>query len=83
VTPAPNTKIEGIDADFTTQMLFCAVKGGIAVNIGDMGLNVFYDLMEYSAQIDALTLSKVNGKNVHYSVPQSVAEMTIKGKMRG
>ena len=64
-------------------MLYCAVKTGINVNIADMGLNVFYDLIEYSAQIDAITIAKAEGKNVHYSAPMSLSEMTIKGKLRG
>jgi hypothetical protein len=64
-------------------MLYCAVKSGIAVNLGDMGLNVFYDLVDYSATIDAITLAKADGKNLHYSKPLSVAEMTIKNKLRG
>ena len=64
-------------------MLYCAVKTGVQVNIADLGLNVFYDLVEYAGQLDAVTLSKANGKNIHYHTPQSVAEMTLKGKMRG
>lgn len=64
-------------------MLYCATKIGVRVDIADMGLNVLYDLIEYSANIDALTLAKANGKNIHYQQPQSVADMTLKGKVRG
>ena len=64
-------------------MIYCAVKAGVQVNIADIGLNVFYDLVEYSARIDAATLAKADGKNINYSQPMSVAAMTAKGKMRG
>lgn len=64
-------------------MIYCAVKTGVQVNIADMGLNVFYDLIDYSAQIDALTIAKAEGKNINYSKPMSLADMTLSGKMRG
>ena len=64
-------------------MLYCAVKTGVQANIADMGLNVLYDLIEYSASIDAVALAKADGKNISYSKPLSVAEMTLKGQMRG
>jgi hypothetical protein len=64
-------------------MLYCAVKSGINVGLGDMGLNVFYDLVDYSATIDAITLAKADGMKLNYSNPLSVAEMTIKNKLRG
>ncbi len=64
-------------------MLYCAVKTGININIADMGLNVFYDLIDYSSQIDALTIAKAEGKNLHYSAPMSIADMTLGGKLRG
>ncbi len=48
-----------------------------------MGLNVFYDLIDYSSQIDALTIAKAEGKNLHYSAPMSIADMTLGGKIRG
>jgi len=53
------------------------------VNIADIGMNVLYDLIDYSSQIDALTLAKADGKNIHYSAPMSLSEMTLKGKLRG
>lgn len=64
-------------------MLYCAVKTGINVNIADMGLNVFYDLIDYSSQIDALAMAKADGKNIHYSKPMSLADMTKGGILRG
>lgn len=64
-------------------MLYCAVKTGLHVNLADMGMNVLYDLLDYSSQIDALTLAKAEGKNMHYSAPMSLSEMTLKGKLRG
>lgn len=48
-----------------------------------MGLNVFYDLVNYSSQIDAITLAKAEGKNINYTPPMSIAEMTLRGKLRG
>lgn len=64
-------------------MLYCAVKTGVTVNIADMGLNVFYDLINYSAQIDAIAIAKAEGKNVTYSKPMNLADMTASGKLRG
>jgi len=64
-------------------MLYCAVKTGVNVNLADLGLNVFYDLVDYSSQIDALALTKADGKNINYSAPMSVSEMTMKGRLRG
>lgn len=64
-------------------MLYCAVKTGVQVNIADLGLNVFYDLIDYSSELDALALAKADGKNIHYSTPMSLAEMTRGGKLRG
>jgi len=60
-----------------------AVKTGLQVNIADIGMNVLYDLIDYSSQIDALTLAKADGKNIHYSAPMNLSEMTLKGKLRG
>jgi hypothetical protein len=62
--------------------LYCCVKTGVGVNIADMGLNVLYDLIDYSAQIDALTLSKAEGKNTNYGAV-SVEDMLARGKLRG
>lgn len=64
-------------------MLYCAVKTGVHVGLSDMGLNVFYDLINYSAQIDALAIAKAEGKNIQYSKPMSISDMTINGKLRG
>ena len=59
------------------------VKTGIQINVADMGLNVLFDLVDFSSQIDALTLAKADGKNLHYSAPMNLSEMTLKGKLRG
>jgi hypothetical protein len=59
------------------------VKTGVQVNIADMGLNVFYDLINYSSQIDAMAIAKAEGKNINYSKPMSIADMTLSGKLRG
>ena len=83
MTSAPGTNTGGIETDFTTQMLYCAMKTGMQVNIGDLGLNVLYDLVEYSASIDALTLAKAQGKHIHYSKPMTVADMASNGNLRG
>ena len=72
-----------VEADFTTQMLYCITKNGIQVHLADMGLNVLHDLIEYASTIDAVTLAKANGKNMNFSKPQTVAEMTARGKLRG
>ena len=64
-------------------MLYCAVKTGVHVNIADMGLNFFYDLINYSAEIDAIAIAKAEGKNINYTKPMSIADMTINGKLRG
>jgi len=45
-----------------------------------MGMNVLFDLLSYSAEIDGAVLS---GKSVKKSAPMSVADMTAKGKFRG
>ncbi len=77
---AETSQIEG---DFTTQMLYCAIKTGVHIDMADMGLNVFYDLIDYSAQIDALTIAKAEGKNIQYTKPMSLSDMTLNGKLRG
>ena len=47
-----------------------------------MGLNVLFDLLNYSAEIDGAALEGINGKNISKSAPMNVADMTMKGKMR-
>ena len=59
------------------------MKTGLTVNISDIGLNVLFDLVDYSSQIDAMTIAKAEGKNINYSAPMSISEMTLKGKLRG
>jgi hypothetical protein len=72
-----------IDGDFTSQMLYAAIKTGLTVRLEDMALNVLFDLLHYSSEIDSQTLARAEGKNVRKSAPMSVAEMTAKGRMRG
>jgi len=64
-------------------MLYCTVKTGLKVDLADIGLNVLFDLVEYSAALDSHMLSKAGGKNINYSQPQSISDMTLKGKLRG
>ena len=59
------------------------MKTGLTVNISDIGLNVLFDLVDYSSQIDAMTIAKAEGKNINYSAPMSISEITLKGKLRG
>jgi hypothetical protein len=73
----------GIEVDFTTQLLYCAVKCGVQINIADLGMNVLCDLIDYSASVDSAALARAEGKNIHYSRPQTIAEMTTNGKLRG
>jgi len=63
-------------------MLYAAIKTGITVKLEDMGLNVLFDLLNYSAEIDGAALEGINGKNISKSAPMNVADMTMKGKMR-
>ena len=64
-------------------MLYAAIKTGLTVRLEDMGLNVLFDLLHYSSEIDSLTLAKAEGKNIRKSAPMSVAEMTAKGRLKG
>ena len=72
-----------IETDFTTQLLYASIKTGVNVHINDMGLNVLFDLLNYTAEIDAAALAKVEGKSVRKATPMSLAEMTVKGKLKG
>jgi hypothetical protein len=71
-----------IEADFTTQLLYASIKTGVSVHINDMGLNVLFDLLNYTAEIDSATIEAANGKTVRKSKPMSVAEMTAAGRTR-
>lgn len=66
----------GVESDFTTQLLYASIKTGVQVHIGDMGMNVLTDLLNYTAEIDSLA---IEGKSVRKSKPMSIAEMTKKG----
>jgi hypothetical protein len=60
-------------------MLYASIKTGVAVHIGDMGLNVLIDLVNYAAEIDAAAIS---GKKITKTAPQSLADMTKSGRTR-
>ena len=70
------------EADFTTQLLYASIKTGVGVHISDMGLNVLFDLLNYTAEIDSATLHAADGKNVRKSAPMSVADMTKAGRVK-
>lgn len=53
------------------------------VNLADMGFNVFYDLIAYSSEIDAIAIAKAEGKNLSFTTPMTIADMTKSGKLRG
>ena len=63
-------------------MLYAAIKTGFSVKLEDMGLNVLFDLLNYSAEIDSTAIEGINGKNIRKPAPMGIAEMTAKGKMR-
>jgi hypothetical protein len=69
----------GVESDFTTQLLYASIKTGVQVHIGDIGMNVLTDLLNYTAEIDSLA---IEGKSIRKSKPMSIAEMTKKGKVR-
>lgn len=71
-----------VETDFTTQLLYASIKTGVSVHIGDMGLNVLFDLLNYTAEIDSKALQVADGKNVRKNAPMSVAEMTKAGRVR-
>jgi hypothetical protein len=64
-------------------MLYAAIKTGLTVRLEDMGLNVLFDLLNFTAEIDHAALAGADGKNVRKSAPMSLAEMTAAGKLRG
>ena len=71
-----------VEADFTTQLLYASIKTGVQVHISDMGLNVLFDLLNYTAEVDNAALYAADGKNIRKSAPMSVAEMTKAGRVR-
>lgn len=71
-----------VEGDFTTQLLYASIKTGVGVHIGDMGLNVLFDLLNYAAEIDSATLAAADGKTIRKSKPMSVAELTKSGRTR-
>lgn len=64
-------------------MLYCLSKIGVPIPLESMGMNVLIDLINYSTDLDALTIAKAEGKSVKYTAPMNLADMTAKGKMRG
>jgi len=71
-----------VEADFTTQLLYASIKTGVQVNINDMGLNVLFDLLSYTAEIDGAALAAAEGKNIRKTAPMSVADMTKAGRTK-
>ena len=71
-----------VEADFTTQLLYASIKTGVGVHISDMGLNVLFDLLNYTAEVDNAALMAADGKNVRKTAPMSVADMTKAGRTR-
>jgi hypothetical protein len=72
-----------IEGDFTSQMLYACIKTGVAVPLSDLGLNTLFDLLHYSAEIDSATLARAEGRNIRKTAPQSLAEMTKNGRLKG
>ena len=72
-----------VEVDFTTQMLYACIKSGVSVRIEDMGMNVLFDLLNFTAEVDAAAIAHSEGKNIRKSAPMSLAEMTQSGKVRG
>jgi len=64
-------------------MLYACVKSGIPVRIEDLGMNVLFDLLNFTAEIDAAALAQGEGKNIRKSAPTDLAGMTKSGKLRG
>ena len=71
-----------VEADFTTQLLYVSLKSGVGVHINDMGLNVLFDLLNYTAEVDGAALAAADGKNIRKSAPMSVADLTKAGRTR-
>ncbi|HKL93700.1 MAG TPA: hypothetical protein VJZ69_00260 [Clostridia bacterium] len=51
--------------------------------LGDLSLHTLFDLLNYSAEIDAVTLATIDGKSIRKSKPMNLAEMTKQGKVKG
>lgn len=64
-------------------MLYASIKTGLSVPLYDIGLNVLFDLLHYSAEVDSAVLGAANGKNVRKGKPMNLAEMTKAGRMKG
>ena len=75
-------RFNSVEADFTTQMLYASIKTGLTVTLSDIGLNVLFDLLNFSSEIDSQALSAADGKIKSYSKPMSLSEMTLAGKVK-
>ena len=70
-------------------MLYASIKTGISVSLADFSLNVLFDLLSYSAEIDSQVLAAADGKgalqgNVRkVNPPMSLADMTMAGRVKG
>lgn len=42
-------------------ILYASFKTGVGVHIGDMGLNVLFDLLNYAAEIDSAAIAAADG----------------------
>lgn len=54
----------------------------MGVHISDMGLNVLFDLLNYTAEVDNAALQAADGKSIRKSKPMSIADMTKAGKVK-
>ena len=75
----PPTFAKG-DGDFTSQLLYTAIRTGVNVNLADVGLNVLIDLIEYSAKTDAAAMS---GNSKTRGPKLGIEGMMKSGKFRG
>ena len=67
------------EGDFTSQLLYVAIKTGVAVNIADMGMNVLCDLIEYAAKVDSDALK---GKNTNRTPKMGIEGLSKLGRKR-
>ena len=72
-----------MQGDFTSQLLYAGLKAGIRVGYDDLAMHTLFDLLNFSAEIDAAALSGAKGKNIRKSAPMDLAGMTKAGKTGG
>ena len=80
MTPDPVKGSLDSNHDFTTGLLYVAIKTGVTVSLADLGLNVLTDLIEYSAEQDA---KAVNGKQKARAPKLGIEGLMKSGKLRG